>query len=71
MLFTVTRYPAGYGFIPETDADDGAPLDALALVTEFTFPGCRALIKPIGVFVMEDQGEDDHKILGVPQGDPV
>lgn len=71
MLFTATRYPADYGFIPETHADDGDPLDALALVTEPTFPGCHITIKPIGLFVMEDQGKDDHKVLGVPVGDPV
>jgi inorganic pyrophosphatase len=71
MLFTATRYPADYGFIPETLADDDDPLDALALVTEPTFPGCRIRIRPIGLFVMEDQGKEDHKVLGVPLGDPV
>jgi inorganic pyrophosphatase len=71
MLFTATRYPADYGFIPDTLADDDDPLDALALVTEPTFPGCRIRIRPIGLFVMEDQGKEDHKVLGVPLGDPV
>ena len=37
MLFTATRYPADYGFIPHTLAEDGDPLDAMALVTEPTF----------------------------------
>jgi inorganic pyrophosphatase len=71
MLFTATRYPADYGFIPETLAEDGDPLDALVLVTEPTFPGCRIRIRPVGVFLMEDQGKADHKILGVPEGDPL
>lgn len=71
MLFTATRYPADYGFIPETMAEDGDPLDAMALVSEPTFPGCRIRIRPIGVFLMEDQGKADHKILGVPDGDPL
>lgn len=71
MLFTATRYPADYGFIPETHAEDGDPLDALALVSEPTFPGCRVRIRPIGLFEMEDQGAPDHKVLGVPLGDPV
>lgn len=71
MLFTATRYPADYGFIPATLAEDGDPLDALALVSEPTFPGCRIRIRPIGVFLMEDQGLPDHKILGVPDGDPI
>jgi inorganic pyrophosphatase len=71
MLFTATRYPADYGFIPDTLAEDGDPLDAMALVTEPTFPGCRIRIRPIGVFLMEDQGLADHKILGVPDADPL
>jgi len=71
MLFTATRYPADYGFIPDTHADDDDPLDALALVSEPTFPGCYITIKPVGLFVMQDQGREDLKILGVPVGDPV
>lgn len=71
MLFTATRYPADYGFIPNTLADDDDPLDALALVSEPTFPGCRIWIRPVGVFLMEDQGRADHKVLGVPIGDPL
>lgn len=71
MLFTATRYPADYGYIPETHADDDDPLDALALVSEPTFPGCYITIKPVGLFVMQDQGREDLRILGVPVGDPV
>ena len=52
-------------------AEDGDPLDALALVSEPTFPGCRIRVRPIGLFLMEDQGQADHKVLGVPLGDPV
>lgn len=71
MLFTATRYPADYGYIPDTHADDGDALDAMALVSEPTFPGCWVRIRPVGLFVMEDQGKEDLKILGVPIGDPV
>ncbi len=71
MLFTATRYPADYGFIPETLAEDGDPLDAMALVSEPTFPGCRIRIRPVGLFLMEDQGDPDHKVIGVPVGEPV
>lgn len=71
MLFTATRYPADYGFLPDTLAEDGDPLDALALVNEPTFPGCRVRLRPLGLFLMEDQGKPDHKVIGVPIGDPV
>lgn len=71
MLFTATRYPADYGFIPDSLADDDDPLDALALVSEPTFPGCWITMRPVGLFVMQDQGREDLKILGVPVGDPV
>jgi len=71
MLFAATRYPADYGFLPRTLTEDGGPLDALALVSEPAFPGCRIRIRPIGLFLMEDQGQADHKVLGVPLGDPV
>jgi inorganic pyrophosphatase len=71
MLFTATRYPADYGFIPDTLAEDHDPLDALALVSEPTFPGCRIRIRPIGMFLMEDGGLPDHKLLAVPLGEPV
>ena len=70
-LFSATVYPADYGFIPHTLAEDGDPLDAMALVSEPTFPGCRVRIRPIGAFLMKDRGESDHKILGVPLGDPI
>ena len=70
MLFTSTHYPADYGFIPDTLAEDGDPLDIMVLVTEPTFPGCRVRVRPIGVFLMEDQGHADHKVISVPWGDP-
>jgi inorganic pyrophosphatase len=43
----------------------------MALVTEPTFPGCRIRVRPIGLFLMEDQGHADHKVLAVPDGDPL
>jgi len=69
-LFTSTQYPADYGFIPDTLAEDGDPLDIMVLLTEPTFPGCRVRVRPIGVFLMEDQGHADHKVISVPWGDP-
>ena len=54
MLFSSMMYPADYGFIPETLALDGDPLDVLVLINEPTFPGCVMEVKPIGVFHMAD-----------------
>ena len=70
MLFTATRYPADYGYIPDTLADDGDPLDVMVLVQEPTFPGCRIRIRVVGVFLMEDQSQSDDKLIAVPAGDP-
>jgi len=70
-LFTATRYPADYGFLPDTLAEDGDPLDIMALVGEPTFPGCRIRLRPLGLFVMLDKGKADHKVLGIPIGEPL
>ena len=71
MLFSSMHYPSDYGFIRDTLADDGDPLDALVLVTEPTFPGCLIESKPIGLFKMRDEKGVDYKILCVPVGDPL
>ena len=68
-LFTATRYPADYGFIPETLAEDGDPLDALILLDEPTFPGCHVRCRPLGLFWMHDEKGLDAKILSVPTWD--
>lgn len=70
MLFSSVHYPSDYGFIMDTLAEDGDPLDALVLVGEPTFPGCVIEIKPIGLFKMWDEKGPDEKILGVPVLDP-
>ena len=71
MLFSSMMYPADYGFIPETLALDGDPLDVLVLVNEPTFPGCVMEVKPIGVFHMADEKGPDEKIICVPVTDPI
>ncbi len=68
-LFTATSYPADYGFIPDTLAGDGDPLDALVLLDEPTVPGCHIRARPIGVFWMRDEAGPDAKILSVPAHD--
>jgi inorganic pyrophosphatase len=70
MLFTSTRYPSDYGFIENTLADDGDPLDALVLLEEPTFPGCVILCRPIGMFRMRDEKGADDKVLCVVATDP-
>jgi len=70
MLFTSTCYPLDYGFIPDTLAEDGDPLDALVMLDEPTFPGCLVLARPVAVFWMHDENGPDAKILTVPERDP-
>jgi inorganic pyrophosphatase len=70
-LFTSMSYPADYGFVEGTLAEDGDPLDALVLVGDPTFPGCRVRVRPVGVFHMEDEKGLDHKLICVPLRDPL
>ncbi|TFV90031.1 inorganic diphosphatase [Blastococcus sp. CT_GayMR16] len=70
MLFTATGYPSDYGFVPDTLAEDGDPIDALVLLAEPTFPGCLVRARVIGVFWMRDTNGPDAKLLCVPATDP-
>jgi inorganic pyrophosphatase len=70
MLFTATRYPEDYGFVPGTLAEDGDPMDALVILEEPTFPGCHIHARPVGMFLMRDEEGLDAKLLCVPSSDP-
>lgn len=70
VLFTSTHYPANYGFIPRTYADDGDPLDVLVLCSETIQPMTLVECKPIGVLNMIDNDSCDEKIIAVPVNDP-
>jgi inorganic pyrophosphatase len=70
-LFTSMSYPADYGFIEGTLGEDGDPLDALVLVGDPTFPGCRIRARAVGVFHMTDEKGPDEKIICVPLNDPI
>lgn len=70
VLFSSVHYPADYGFIVDTLAGDGDPLDALVVVEEPTFPGCILPARPVGTLLMHDEKGPDEKIVGVPVGDP-
>ena len=70
VLHSSVRYPFDYGFIPNTLADDGAPLDAMVIMDEPTFAGCLIKARPIGVLDMYDCGAYDGKLLCVPMANP-
>lgn len=70
VLFASVKYPYDYGFIPNTLADDGDPLDGMVIMDEPTFPGCVIAARPIGMLEMIDGGDRDEKILCVPAEDP-
>ena len=69
-LFSSVVFPADYGFIPETLAEDGDALDAMVLVGEPTFPGCVIEVRAIAILRMSDDRGQDDKIICVPYEDP-
>ncbi len=70
VLFSPQFYPGEYGYIDETLALDGDPLDALVLVTNPTFPGCVIESRVLGFLNMIDDGDEDQKLIAVPVEDP-
>jgi inorganic pyrophosphatase len=70
-LYSSAVYPGDYGFIPQTLAEDGDPLDILVMVSEPTFSGCLIESRVVGVFRMKDKGQNDYKVLAVPDKDPL
>ena len=65
-LFTPMAYPAAYGFIPGTLADDGDPADVLVLAPAAVVPGAVIRARIIGMLQMEDESGQDEKIVAVP-----
>ena len=70
VLYTSTHYPANYGFIPRTYAEDNDPLDVLVLCQENIVPMTLVDCMPIGMLRMIDEDENDEKIIAVPLNDP-
>lgn len=70
VLFSSVQYPYDYGFVPNTLADDGDPLDGMVIMDQPTFPGCVIASRPIGMLEMIDGGDRDEKLLCVPAEDP-
>ena len=69
-LFTATSYPADYGFVPDTLAGDGDPLDALVLLDDPVYPGVWVEARPVGVLYMRDEAGEDAKLICVPPREP-
>jgi inorganic pyrophosphatase len=65
-LYTTMFYPCNYGFVPQTLADDGDPIDVMVVGRMPVIPGAILRARPIGVLLMEDEAGGDEKILAVP-----
>ena len=70
VLYSAVYYPANYGFIPQTYAEDDDPLDVLVLCQEAVAPMTLVTARAIGLMTMVDSGKRDHKIVAVAIGDP-
>jgi inorganic pyrophosphatase len=70
ILYSAVYYPANYGFIPQTLAEDDDPLDVLVLCQEAVAPLTLVKARAIGLMTMIDSGKRDHKILAVAVDDP-
>src|ERR1700757_481942 len=70
ILYSAVYYPANYGFIPQTLAEDDDPLDVLVLCQEPVAPLTLVYARAIGLMTMVDSGKKDHKILAIAMHDP-
>ncbi len=70
ILYSAVYYPANYGFVPQTLAEDDDPLDVLVLCQEAVVPLTLMRARTVGVMTMIDQGKKDHKIIAVCTDDP-
>lgn len=70
VLYSAVYYPANYGFIPQTLAEDDDPLDVLVLCQEPVVPLTLVNARAVGLMTMLDTGKRDHKILSVAVDDP-
>ena len=70
ILYSAVYYPANYGFIPQTMAEDDDPLDVLVLCQEPVAPLTLVKARAIGLMTMLDSGKRDHKVLAIAMDDP-
>lgn len=71
VLSSAVFYPANYGFIPQTLAEDHDPLDVLVYCVEDIPPMCLCEARAVGLMTMIDHGDPDHKIIAVLSADPI
>ena len=69
-MHTAQDYPMDYGFVPQTLWDDDDALDVIVITTYPLYPGILVNVRPVGIFKMDDGGESDDKVIGVPVRDP-
>ena len=70
VLYSAVYYPANYGFIPQTLAEDDDPIDVLVLCQETVVPLTIIHARAIGLMTMIDAGKKDHKIIAIATEDP-
>ncbi len=70
VLYSAMAYPAEYGFLEDTLALDGDPLDILVIGTEPTYPGCIVPARVVGYLEAVDNGFEDYKLISVVDVDP-
>jgi inorganic pyrophosphatase len=70
VLYSSVHYPANYGFVPQSHADDGDPLDVLVLMQEPVYPLTIVRARAIGGIKMRDDKGEDDKIVAVAVDDP-
>ena len=70
VLHSAMSYPAEYGYIENTLAPDGDPIDILVIARESTFPGCVVPARVLGYLATKDNGKEDYKLIAVSDCDP-
>lgn len=70
VLSSAVYYPANYGFVPQTYAEDDDPLDILVFCTEKVPTLCVCEARIVGMMTMIDEGQPDHKLIAVLDHDP-
>lgn len=65
-MATAMHYPCNYGYVPQTLAGDGDPVDVLVITPFALMPGVVVRCRAIGILKMTDESGQDAKVLAVP-----